>query len=56
LDEPPPEKRGGFASFLRRDRAAGDEPQLGLARESVATLQDVLIELLECKRLLDQSR
>ncbi|KAB0680720.1 MerR family transcriptional regulator [Aureimonas leprariae] len=51
------ERRSGFTSFLRRDRGTGgDEAPVGLPRESVATLQDVLIELLECKRLLDQSR
>ncbi|WP_152045622.1 MerR family transcriptional regulator [Aureimonas psammosilenae] len=53
--EAPPERRGAFSSFLRSARG-GDEAPVGLAKESVATLQDVLIELLECKRLLDQSR
>ncbi|GGD86079.1 transcriptional regulator [Aureimonas endophytica] len=52
--QPPAERRSAFSAFLRRDR--GDDAPVGLAKESVATLQDVLIELLECKRLLDQSR
>lgn len=65
LDEPsldpvapesaPAERRSAFTAFLRRDRGS-DEAPVGLAKESVSTLQDVLIELLECKRLLDQSR
>lgn len=49
--------RGGFSGLLRRDRGHDDGPRLvGLPAESAATLQDVVMELLECKRLLDQVR
>ncbi len=51
------ERGGGISALFRRDReAAGEGTAIGLPRESISTLQDVLIELLECKRLLDQSR
>lgn len=44
--------RLGLSGLLRRDA----EPRLGMPAESAQTLQDVLMELLECKRLLDQVR
>ncbi|MBO0903829.1 MerR family transcriptional regulator [Jiella sonneratiae] len=44
-----------LGSFLRRERdPAGDT--LRLPRESVERLDQVLLDLLECKRLLDQVR
>ena len=46
--------RIGLSNLLRRDADSG--PRLGMPAESVQTLQDVLMELLECKRLLDQVR
>jgi DNA-binding transcriptional MerR regulator len=44
--------RLGLSGLLRRD----PEPRLGMPADSAQTLQDVLMELLECKRLLDQVR
>ncbi|KQT52978.1 MULTISPECIES: MerR family transcriptional regulator [unclassified Aureimonas] len=47
----------GLSALLRRgERDAESGPQLGLPTESAASLQDVIMELLECKRLLDQVR
>ena len=48
--------RSGLSSLLRRDREPDQGPKIGLPAESAATLQDVVLELLECKRLLDQVR
>lgn len=48
--------RTGLSAFLRLDREPAPSGQLGLPAESVSTLQDVILELLECKRLLDQVR
>ena len=48
-----------FAGLLKRHRNAGtDEGQRGglLPRESAEELDDVILQLLECKRLLDQVR
>jgi DNA-binding transcriptional MerR regulator len=47
-----PRARLGLSGLLRRD----PEPRLGMPADSAQTLQDVLMELLECKRLLDQVR
>lgn len=44
-----------LGGFLRREREAGSE-DLRLPRESVERLDQVLLDLLECKRLLDQVR
>ncbi|NDV86927.1 MerR family transcriptional regulator [Aurantimonas aggregata] len=44
-----------FAGLLRRDPAA-QAPSSGLTREAAKALDDVVIQLLECKRLLDQVR
>jgi len=44
---------GGFSGFLRRDR---DAEGLKLPKSSLETLDAVLLDLLECKRLLDQVR
>ncbi|BDA84075.1 MerR family transcriptional regulator [Aureimonas sp. SA4125] len=46
--------RLGLSGLLRRDPEPG--PRLGMPADSAQTLQDVLMELLECKRLLDQVR
>ncbi|NDW05635.1 MerR family transcriptional regulator [Jiella pacifica] len=43
-----------LGGFLRRERDAGEE--LRLPRDSVEILDQVLLDLLECKRLLDQVR
>ncbi|MBC8128881.1 MAG: MerR family transcriptional regulator [Rhizobiaceae bacterium] len=51
-----PRPRGGIASLLRRERTDDLGPKLGLPADTAATLQDVVMELLECKRLLDQVR
>ncbi|MCE7027765.1 MerR family transcriptional regulator [Jiella avicenniae] len=48
---PRPRALGGF---LRRDRDGGEEQRL--PRDSIETLDQVLLDLLECKRLLDQVR
>lgn len=48
--------RGGLSALLRRDREFTPGTPLGLPVEGVSTLQDVILELLECKRLLDQVR
>ena len=59
LDEPSlPEARRPLVGFLKRHReptvdASGDR---ALPRESVEVLDTVILELLECKRLLDQVR
>jgi DNA-binding transcriptional MerR regulator len=51
------EKPRGLSALLRRgDRDPDAGPQLGLSTETAASLQDVIMELLECKRLLDQVR
>jgi len=51
--------RGGFR-FMERFRAPADHPPQGgsgaLSREDIRRLQSTLFELLECKRLLDQTR
>lgn len=51
--------RGGFR-FMERFRAAPEHAQasgsVGLSREDIRRLQSTLFELLECKRLLDQTR
>lgn len=51
--------RGGFR-FMERFRAPSEHaPQSGsggLSREDIRRLQSTLFELLECKRLLDQTR
>jgi len=52
--------RGGFR-FMERFRATSEHaPQSsgsgGLSREDIRRLQSTLFELLECKRLLDQTR
>ena len=49
---PRPRAVGGF---LRRERDAGSE-DYRLPRDSVERLDQVLLDLLECKRLLDQVR
>lgn len=52
-DSPP---RGGF-KFMDRFRASADSPAASnLSREDIRKLQATLFELLECKRLLDQTR
>ena len=51
-----PRARTGLSALLRRDRDGEQGPKIGLPAESAATLQDVVLELLECKRLLDQVR
>lgn len=52
-----PERPRGLSALLRRgERDADAGPQLGLPTETAASLQDVIMELLECKRLLDQVR
>ena len=48
--------RTGMSALLRRDREPAPSDPLGLPAEGVSTLQDVILELLECKRLLDQVR
>lgn len=48
------ETRGGF-KFMDRLRGA-PEAGAGLSRDDVRRLQSTLFELLECKRLLDQTR
>lgn len=51
------ERPRGLSGLLRRgERDSESGPQLGLPSESAASLQDVIMELLECKRLLDQVR
>ncbi|KQT50755.1 hypothetical protein ASG43_05630 [Aureimonas sp. Leaf454] len=51
------EKPRGLSALLRRgERDVEAGPQLGLPTETAASLQDVIMELLECKRLLDQVR
>ena len=53
--------RGGFR-FMERFRVATSEHAAsqsgsgGLSREDIRRLQSTLFELLECKRLLDQTR
>jgi DNA-binding transcriptional MerR regulator len=52
--------RGGFR-FMDRFRGGGaaaseHHPQGALSREDIRRLQSTLFELLECKRLLDQTR
>lgn len=51
--------RGGFR-FMERFRATPEHAQAsgsgGLSREDIRRLQSTLFELLECKRLLDQTR
>lgn len=56
-EEPRPGARArprALGGFLRRERDAGEE--LRLPRDSIETLDQVLLDLLECKRLLDQVR
>ncbi|MCQ8781438.1 MerR family transcriptional regulator [Mangrovibrevibacter kandeliae] len=48
---PPAERRKSFASLMRRERGAETLP-----REATDKLQEVIMDLLECKRLLDQVR
>ena len=50
--KPRPRALGGF---LRRERETAQDG-LRLPRDSVDTLDQVLLDLLECKRLLDQVR
>ncbi|WP_102957967.1 MerR family transcriptional regulator [Mangrovicella endophytica] len=52
------QKSKGFASVFRREpRAAGNAAGAStLPGESVEKLQSVILDLLECKRLLDQVR
>ena len=57
-DPPQPDARRPLAGLLKRHReltvdASGDR---GLSRDSVEALDTVILELLECKRLLDQVR
>ena len=51
-------KKSGSKSFFRLGREDGGDiaPASGLARSDDALLQEVLYDLLECKRLLDQVR
>lgn len=49
----PARPRGGF---LKRYREPAADAGTGLPAESIAALDDVILELLECKRLLDQVR
>ena len=51
------EPRGGFR-FMERFRGGAEAPPTasGLSRDDVRRLQATLFELLECKRLLDQTR
>ena len=44
-----------FAGLLRRDPVA-PAPSSALPREATKALDDVILQLLECKRLLDQVR
>jgi DNA-binding transcriptional MerR regulator len=44
-----------FAGLLRREPASS-APSSALTREAAKALDDVVIQLLECKRLLDQVR
>ncbi|MEN3791268.1 MerR family transcriptional regulator [Fulvimarina sp. MAC3] len=51
------ERRSGFGGFLRRRiETSGEAGAAGLSKEQADKLQDVIFELLECKRLLDQVR
>ena len=56
---PESSSRGGFR-FMERFRAtpehAAPSGSGGLSREDIRRLQSTLFELLECKRLLDQTR
>ncbi|WP_181707179.1 MerR family transcriptional regulator [Chthonobacter rhizosphaerae] len=53
-DDMPP--RGGFR-FMERFRSSDvSHPTGALSREDIRRLQSTLFELLECKRLLDQTR
>lgn len=57
-EEPSPPARPrprALGSFLRRERDTAQDG-LRLPRDSVDTLDQVLLDLLECKRLLDQVR
>ncbi|EAU42726.1 hypothetical protein FP2506_07791 [Fulvimarina pelagi HTCC2506] len=49
------ERRSGFGTFLRR-RTEPNEGEPKLTKEQTDRLQEVIIDLLECKRLLDQVR
>ncbi len=52
-----PKKAGGTGFFRRKkDEEGSVDPASGLARSDDALLQEVLYDLLECKRLLDQVR
>jgi DNA-binding transcriptional MerR regulator len=55
LPQPEPPRRG-FMGRLRPESAAAGQGAPALAKEDVRKLQATLIELLECKRLLDQTR
>ena len=51
------EERRSLAGFLKRGRGNGDASQAGsLPVAARKALDDVVLELLECKRLLDQVR
>ncbi|WP_319517463.1 MerR family transcriptional regulator [uncultured Martelella sp.] len=52
-----PKKSGGTGFFRRKKDEEGDvDPASGITRSDDALLQEVLYDLLECKRLLDQVR
>ena len=52
-----PKKASGKSFFRRAKEGEGDvDPAFGLARSDDAMLKEVLSDLLECKRLLDQVR
>ncbi|MCB8837500.1 MerR family transcriptional regulator [Aurantimonas sp. VKM B-3413] len=50
------ERPHSLVGFLRRDRERPTDGRIVLPRESVEALDAVVLELLECKRLLDQVR
>ncbi|HEX2018822.1 MAG TPA: MerR family transcriptional regulator [Aurantimonas sp.] len=53
--EPERKPSKSFAGLLRRDPAS-HAPYSALPREATKALDDVILQLLECKRLLDQVR
>ncbi|MER0238144.1 MerR family transcriptional regulator [Fulvimarina sp. MAC8] len=51
------ERRPGFGSFLRRrNDMSGAAGTSSLSKDQADKLQEVILDLLECKRLLDQVR
>lgn len=51
------DRRSGFAAFVRRRNEESVVPgAASLTKEQTDRLQDVILDLLECKRLLDQVR